>query len=167
MEFIMNYIAVFTLLLLSTISNADLKPLGLGDLDAFVSKIPDLETQSIQHSYNVQANFSIGSTEVDYKTCSRHSKRKANTFYGCWLNQSQEFLNKLSFILSKKAIKRLNTTVTFKLSNSGSPVNIKIKGFNHDLTKSQLTNILKEMEFASSNLSADQYVTINIQSIRT
>ncbi len=76
----MNYIGVLTLLLLSTVSNADLKPLGLGDLDAFVSKIPDFETQSIQHSYNVQANFSIGSTGVDYKTCSRHSKRKANTF---------------------------------------------------------------------------------------
>ena len=133
-------------------------------MDQFLSKIPKIETKKVDHSYNIQANFSIGNSRINQSNCTSKSNRKDNSFYGCWLNQAQPLLDKLSFSLTGQAIQSLKTNIIFELSSSGHPTNIKISGLNDRATKNQLTNILKEMEFGRSNKSNNQLINMSINS---
>jgi hypothetical protein len=160
----MNYIAVLTLSLLSCLAVGDLKPMEFDDMDQFLSKIPKIENKKVDHSYNIQANFSIGNSRVNQSNCTSKSNRKDNSFYGCWLNQAQPLLDKLSFLLTDDSIRSLKTNISFELSSLGHPKNIKISGFNDTPTKNQLTNLLKVMEFGSSNRSNNQLVNVSINS---
>jgi hypothetical protein len=160
----MNYIAVLALLLLPCLAVGDLKPMEFDDMDQFISKTPKVESQKIDHSYNIQANFSIGNSRVNPSNCSSKIDRKDHSFYGCWLNQAQPLLDKLSHLLTGHAIRKLKTNISFELSSSGHPKNIKISGFNDRPTKNQLTNILKGMEFGRSSGSNNQLINVSIHS---
>ena len=135
---------------LSPFCFADLSPMDSGALDSYLADFPTEEGRAFRHSYQLRANFDLGSQYGRLSDCRNNKPRKEQSFYPCWNHQSKVFFKKLGYTLKHQAKDVIPTEFRFNLSRSGRLTDIQVFGVQDEPTKRQLIGLLKDMEFGYS-----------------
>ena len=163
----MKFKSILILSLFSLPAIAEMKSMDLDDMDAILSETGAFTSQPYQHSFSMEANFELGTSNGKLSSCSNKNPRRNTSFYPCWNGQSKSFLSKLAFTINPKNVKENHSHFTFQLNNKGKLENIKINGVKDQLTRRQLTNLLKEMEFGYAQYSHPKMVSLSITTKET
>ncbi len=147
-------------------ANAELKPMGMDDLDIHMQGLTFDKSKTVEHRFSFTSGFNLGPSVNSTKNCKRFGwKRQPGSFFECWNNQSKEFVSKVGLAVKNKKYQNENITVSFTLEPQGTLSNIKVYGVDKNrAVEKQLANLLKDMSFGQASTQKSYAMGLTIYS---
>ena len=150
---------------------AELKPLGMDELDAKVSEMNLVESERVIHQFNFESPMTLSgdaqSAGVSASFCTNSKfMRREGSFMNCWKAQSKKLRSKLAYFQSFRKNKSRPLQFRFYLSHLGTLDKIKTAGFDENpAVEKQMRDLLKEMRFGKTKRKVSVPVVVNVTSV--
>jgi hypothetical protein len=131
-------------------------------LTNYMHDLSQHQGERFRHSYKLTANFDLGSQYDRLTDCRNNRPRQQQSFYPCWNHQSLYFFQVLGHTLQNQKQDVVPTEFRFTLNRNGRLTDIQVFGIQDPSTKTQLTNMLKDMEFGYSYRANNEPLVLSV-----